>query len=148
MSWDRVLAPAATLAIPVAVVLLFFGQVYGAVGAAVFLGGVMLLVRPRRHHSLDLDWVAHPASGEVTPVPARGSVGRALAPVEARELLLSPWFGAGAGLCILFGSLGVQSFERSWWVTAGLEASKVRSSSSIVGRRSVVAAWRVGGGAR
>lgn len=120
MSWDRVLAPAAALVIPAALVLLFFGRAYGAVGAVVFLGALLLVVRPRRRHNVDLGWVADPVLGGVMPGPARGSVGLALAPVEARELLLSPWFGAGAGFCILFGSLGVQSFERSWWVTAGL----------------------------
>ena len=120
MSWDRVLAPTATLLIPVGLVLLFFGQVYGAAGAAIFLGALVLVVRPRRAHTVDLDWVAPAASVGRVQGPARGSVGLALARVETRELLLSPWFGAGVGFCILFGSLGVQSFERSWWVTAGL----------------------------
>ena len=120
MSWDRVLAPAATLAVPVGLVLLFFGQVYGAVGAAVFLGALVSILRPRRARTVDLDWLAPAAWAGGVQGPARGSVGLALARVEARELLLSPWFAAGAGFCILFGSLGVQSFERSWWVTAGL----------------------------
>ncbi len=120
MSWDRLLAPAATLVIPLALVLLFFGQAYGAAGAVVFLGALVLAVRPRRARTVDLDWVAPVASVGCAQGPARGSVGLALARVETRELLLSPWFGAGVGFCILFGSLGVQSFERSWWVTAGL----------------------------
>lgn len=120
MSWDRVLAPAATLAVPVALVMLFFGQVYGAAGAATVVVALALVIVPRRERSLDLDWVAPAASVEGAPGPTRGSVGLALAPVEARELLLSPWFGAGVGFCVLFGALGVPSFERSWWVTAGL----------------------------
>ena len=120
MSWDRLLAPAATLAIPVGLVLLFLGQAYGAVGAALFLGALVLVVRPRRAHTADRDWVAATASPVAVRGPGGGPVGLALARVEARELLLSPWFGAGVGFCVLFGSLGVQSFERSWWVTAGL----------------------------
>ena len=44
----------------------------------------------------------------------------ALAPVEARELLLSPWFATGIGFCVLFGAIAAGSFERSWWVSAGL----------------------------
>lgn len=120
MSWDRVLAPAATLAVPLVVVLLFFGQVYGAVGAAIFLVAAVLVARPRRVATMDLDWVTPVASVGAVQYPARGSVGVALARVEARELLLSPWFGAGVGFCVLFGALGVASFERSWWVTAGL----------------------------
>ena len=75
MSWDRVLAPAATLAIPVALVLVFFGQVWGAAGAAVFLGALLLVARPRRRHSVDLDWVAPAASIGRVQGPARGSVG-------------------------------------------------------------------------
>ena len=120
MSWDRVLAPVATVTLPVALVLLFFGQWLAALAGAVVLGLVLLTVKTRQRHHSATAWVASETPATAATEPARGSVWLALGPVEARELLLSPWFGAGVAFCVLFGCLGAQSFERSWWVTAGL----------------------------
>ncbi len=121
MSWDRVVAPAATLAVPSALTLVLFGQPYGALALVFCIGCLVVIVhRGRRRRRDEIDWRTTPTPARAATVPARGSVVGALARVEARELVLSSWFGAGVGFCVLFASISITGFERSWWLSAAL----------------------------
>lgn len=125
MSLERILPPAAVLGVPVALVLIFFGQfatllLIVALTLMVMLIVLLIVTRSGRGRSGDVSWATPAIESQSSSEPARGSVTRALAPVEGRELLLSPWFAGGAGFCVLLGVLGAQSFELSWWGTAGL----------------------------
>ena len=121
MSWDRLTAPVATVAVPTGLTLLLYGQPYAALAVAIAVGGLFVATRRRRRRPHDeIDWRARSGPRASTTMPARGSVTRPLALVEARELILSPWFGAGVGFCVLFASVAVTSFERSWWLSAAI----------------------------
>ncbi len=121
MNWDRIVAPIGTVLVPVGLVLAVYGQGLPALAVLVLFAGVLLVFRRRgRRRQGDLDWGVSTGAASPAAEPARGSVAVALAPVEIRELLLSPLFAAGAGFCVLFGSIAVDGFERSWWLSAGL----------------------------
>lgn len=121
MNWDRSVAPIGTVLVPVGLVLAVYGQGLPALALLVFFAGLVLVSRRRgRRRQADLDWGVSTSAEGPAAEPARGSVALALAPVEMRELLFSPLFAAGIGFCVLFGSLSVDGFERSWWLSAGL----------------------------
>ena len=121
MNWDRVAAPLATLAVPSALILVLYGQAYVALGLVVVVGCLFVVVhRGRRRRHDEIDWRTPAAPARAATGPARGSVVGPLAWVEARELVLSSWFGAGVGFCVLFASVSVTGFERSWWLSAAL----------------------------
>ena len=121
MSWDRAAVAALPLVFAVAVVTSFFGgtpELAVPVAAGVVLVIGVVARRIGRRAAVEHGW-APPAPREDVPRRPRGSVSLALAGVELRELLLSGWFLAGAGFCVLF-LVGITGFERSWWGTAAL----------------------------
>ena len=126
MSWDRVLPSAATVLLAGALTTIAYGRgVIALVAGGAALPSLLAARSLRRRPSTDAewpdtDWSAAAQSSSPAVEPKRGSVTAALAPVEARELLLSPWFATGIGFCVLFGAIAAGSFERSWWVSAGL----------------------------
>lgn len=88
------------------------------VGAVVVLGG--LVIRLRRSEIGESRWSA---TAPVADDPCRagrgraGAVVRALGRVERRELLLSPWFGVGLGLCAFMAVAFASGYEgrETWW---------------------------------
>jgi hypothetical protein len=122
MSWRRALGSLVTLLVPGALLAAFF--VHGIVAIALLAVAALCLavsLSQRGDTIADRDW-RDLADADVAARPRTpgGSVTRSLGWVESRELVLSPWFGAGAGFCVLFGFIAAVSFERSWWLSAAL----------------------------
>jgi len=121
MSWDRIALALLPLVVPIGLLSVFVGGTLWP--AALFTAieiGLVVLARRSGRAPIEPAWsAASSAAGHRPSHPRTGSVPVALARVEIRELLLSGWFQAGAGFCILL-SLGVTSFERGWWASAAL----------------------------
>jgi hypothetical protein len=95
------------------------------------IGAVGLLVAFRRGRTVELAWSGRSSAGPVVLAerapagrPARGSVAAALARVEARELVMSPWFAIGLGfwllIVVIMGVIWSNDLDRSWRSLAGL----------------------------
>lgn len=100
----------------------------GVLGTPVLLALVAVVVwalrsRRGRRGGGDVGWAPPPTIdlSRVRPagLPARGSVTRALAPVEWILLATNAWFAVGVGFCILLVGLFAVAFpeelEASWW---------------------------------
>jgi hypothetical protein len=122
VTWDRLAPAALPLLLPVGVLGMLAAETawpliaVGAVAVVLFVAAWRTERRP-----IETGWMSADGRGPVPTGrgPARGSVPQALAGVEVRELLLSPWFQAGAAFCVVF-LVGISSYERSWWGTAAL----------------------------
>lgn len=161
-------------------VLLLGGVVFALMGAGETTGPVILLVpvvciaagvalfhRPAA--GLELGWAGRSASpdgatlvagGAFTPSPpaesqrpraGRRQVAAALARVEAREWLSSPWFAAGAAFCILetllFGWAWSVDFEapwREWFVLFPIMAHPLVGMAVVGSHQAVTRARRDG----
>ncbi|HEX2187022.1 MAG TPA: hypothetical protein VHN78_16115, partial [Chloroflexota bacterium] len=107
--------------------------VLAAIGAGPFLaapllalvvGAWLVVARHRLDGAADVSWTGSTPAAAAAPMDRAaerrlGGVALALARVEARELVTSPWFGAGLGFLavvfVMFGVLWVEDNERSWW---------------------------------
>lgn len=90
----------------------------GLAGCLVVLGG--LTVRFRRGEVGEGRWSAtgpEPIGRGGAEPPSVAGVVRALGGLERRELVLSPWFGVGLGLCSLMVVAFASSYEgqETWW---------------------------------
>jgi hypothetical protein len=123
MSWNRIALASLPLVVPIGLLSIFVGGTLwpAAPFAAIEIGLVVLARRSSRAPSEPAWSAVHTASGRRSLDENNGSVPVALARVEIRELLLSGWFQAGVGFCVLL-SVGVTSFERGWWSSAALVA--------------------------
>jgi hypothetical protein len=151
------------------------GETGGPVALILPLGilalGVILFRRPRA--LVDLGWAgrgpAHgsPSAAVTTETPAetppiavpkppatRQQVAAALARVEAREWLASPWFAAGIGFCllltVLFGFVWARSVDglegswRFWFVHLPVMAHPMVGMAVVTAHRAVTRARRDG----
>lgn len=121
MIWDRTAVAALPLLLPVGALGMFVGQSVWplAVVGGAELGLLGLARRSDRHAPGDRWQPMSPGTTAARARPSREPVTASLAAVEIRELLLSPWFQTGVAFCLVF-LVGITSFERSWWGTAGL----------------------------
>lgn len=122
MSWRRMLGSLVAVLVPTALVAFLYDL--GFVAIALLLTAALCLaasLSDRGDTTRDREWTDRP-DADSTPITrtAGGSVTRSLAVAELRELIFSPWFGAGVGFCVLFGLIAPTSFERSWWLSAAL----------------------------
>jgi hypothetical protein len=102
--------------------------------ALAFAAVAFVLFRGRPVRTLEVGWSGTDAA--VTPVAdvpirptsaprsGKGSVAGSLARVEARELVMSPWFAAGVGfwllIIVVMGVVFSDDASNSWWEFAGL----------------------------
>lgn len=100
-----------------------------AAALAVILLAVVLAMAFGRRSGGDVGWSRTPTGHAAAPTepagtPARGSVARSLATVEAAQLLLNPWFIVGIGFWVLIilmlGVLFTDDLEPTWWGMASL----------------------------
>lgn len=121
MSWNRIALASLPLVVPIGLLSVFVGGTLWPVAPfAVIEIGLVVLARRSSRAPSEPAWSAVPtAAGRRSLDETIGSVPVALARVEIRELLLSGWFQAGVGFCVLL-SVGVTSFERGWWSSAAL----------------------------
>jgi hypothetical protein len=98
-------------------------------GLAVILLVAVLGAAFGRRPGGDVGWLRTPTVHAAAPTepagtPARGSVARSLAPVEAAQLFFNPWFIVGLGFWVLiilmFGVLFTDDLEPTWWGLASL----------------------------
>ena len=121
MTWDRAIPSLVAALMPLGLMFALLGRPIGLLNEMVVFGAVIFfLARRGRRRRPDRSWSAGPSVVNASTTPRRGSVAIALAPIEVRELLLSPWFGAAVGLTVLLGAVFVTTFTRSWWAEAAV----------------------------
>lgn len=117
---ERVARAVAALLVPVGFLVTLVGSpsMLGLGLGLALIALVLFLGRPQAGVA-DSGWDSAVSVERSRVAPARGPVAPALGVVELRELLLSPWFHAGVGFCVVF-LVAISSFENSWWSSAML----------------------------